>query len=67
MSGGAKKAAPREKEVSFSEERYEVLETSYINGSLHYRGDEVHLPQGVKAGANLELIKDPDEKSSAKK
>jgi len=53
---GAKKAAPRSKAVSFTAQRYRVLHTSFINGSLHHPGDEVHLPDGVKAGANLEAI-----------
>lgn len=60
MSGGARKAAPREKDVVFSDERHRVLETSFINGEIQPKGAEVRLPVGVKAGANLELIKAKD-------
>ena len=60
MSGGARKAAPREKDVVFSEDRHRVLETSFINGVVHHKGEEVRLPVGVKAGSNLELIKTKD-------
>jgi hypothetical protein len=60
MSGGARKAAPRDKDVVFSEDRHRVLETSFINGTVHHKGEEVRLPVGVKAGGNLELIKAKD-------
>lgn len=60
MSGGARKAAPREKEVVFGEERYRVLEASFINCEIKHKNEEVRLPVGVKAGSNLELIKAKD-------
>ncbi len=56
MSGGAKKAAPREKSVQYGSQRYRVTTTSYINGALRYPDDEVYLPVGVEAGDNLEPI-----------
>ncbi|MGE7139142.1 hypothetical protein ACQKIE_16065 [Luteibacter sp. NPDC031894] len=59
-----KKAAPREKEVAFSPVPYRVLETSFINGSLHVAGTEpVYLPEGTTAGANLERVDGKDERS----
>ena len=66
MSGGAKKSAPREKEVAFREDHHRVLETSFINGSLHHKGAIVQLPKGVKAGHNLELIEDEPEPKDKK-
>jgi hypothetical protein len=54
---GSKKAAPREKEVTFDPTPYRVLETSFINSSLHAAGTEpVFLPTGVEAGSNLEPV-----------
>lgn len=54
MSGGAKKAAPREKDVKFSEARYLVTEVPhFINAQLVQPGTIVNLPEGVKPGAKL--------------
>lgn len=56
MTGEAKKAAPREKLVRYGSTRYRVLERSFINGAIREPGEEVYLPVGVVAGANLEKI-----------
>lgn len=56
MTGEAKKAAPREKLVRYGSTRYRVLERSFINGAVREPDEEVYLPVGVEAGANLEAI-----------
>lgn len=62
MSGGAKKAAPREKSVQYGPTRYEVLAVSFINGALRHPGQPgqpgefVYLPVGVKASKNLRAV-----------
>lgn len=56
MTGGAKKSAPREKSVRFANTRYEVLQTSFINGALQHPGAFVYLPEGVQAGKNLRAV-----------
>lgn len=54
MSGGARKAAPREKNTVFSEAEYLVTEQPhYINGQLNPVGSYVRLPEGVKPGKKL--------------
>lgn len=41
---------------AFQPKQYKVLKPSFINGQLVGNGDVVQLPEGVKAGANLEPI-----------
>lgn len=64
MSGGATKAAPREKQVAFQSQRYKVTETvHFINGRLHQPGDIVVLPEGVKPGKKLIAVGNDGEPS----
>lgn len=59
MSGGAKKAAPREKNPAFGEQRYRVTNAPhFINGSIVPVGEFVYLPVGVKAGQHLVAVDD---------
>lgn len=59
MSGGAKRAAPREKAVQFSEARYLVTEVPhFINGAIQPVGAIVSLPEGVKPGKKLIEVDD---------
>jgi hypothetical protein len=59
MSGGAKKAAPREKNHAFGDQRYKVTNVPhFINGSIEPVGAFVFLPTGVKAGKYLVAVDD---------
>ncbi|MDQ8050733.1 hypothetical protein [Luteibacter sp.] len=54
MSGGAKKAAPREKGTVFGEQLYRVTDRAhYINLKLEPVGAIVRLPEGVEPGKHL--------------
>lgn len=57
MSGGAKKAAPREKNHAFGEQQYRVTNAPhFINGTLLPIGSLVYLPAGVKPGKYLVAV-----------
>lgn len=54
MSGGAKKAAPREKVVRLGEQQYRVTDAPhFINGTIEPVGAIVRLPEGVEPGKRL--------------
>jgi hypothetical protein len=59
MSGGAKAAAPRNKNAVLGAERYLVTEVvHYIGGRLVKPGEIVQLPEGVKPGDKLVQVDD---------
>lgn len=67
MSGGAKKAAPREKGTQFGEQAYRVTDRAhYINLKLEPIGAIVYLPEGVKPGKYLVPVDDEGNEVKAK-
>lgn len=59
MSGGAKKAAPREKSLALSPQQYKVTNVPhFINGSMVPVGQTVFLPEGVRPGKHLVPVDD---------
>jgi len=75
MSGGAKKASPREKELTLSPQRYEVTTSvHFIGGRLVQPGEIVQLPADIQPGDKLipvdadgNRIKVPDPKAEQKR
>ena len=75
MSGGAKKAIPREKVVTLAPQFYEVTTSvHFIGGRLVHPGEIIQLPVDVQPGDKLipvdsegNRVKVPDPKADQKK
>lgn len=67
MSGGAKKAAPREKGTVFAEQAYRVTDRPhFINLKMEPVGAIVHLPEGVEPGQYLVPVDEDGNEIKAK-